>query len=348
MAYNPILPLPPVKIEGEPYDQRPYGVRVLEERPAHLVPSSTPPAEGIVGKAVGRGCPRCGGLRQHPMACVIGLPDAECPAPVVDVVGAGEFVGHAGKISDLTEEALIGNFAKIREEFKRPVAEVIRYRGKAGKITATIKALRLDRADGRYIPSYVMAGLYKNAVEAEMSESVSAAVSVSCGSIGYESANKLREYYPGKKALVEVRANGMLTDAAIPYMFELCDAIIAVIESFEPPEGAWVADEKPLKTGDYPMEDTENGQVQEAAAPVASAPAGPQLDMEAHAVPLAQAAASVHYPIEEIETRAVQYLNDAKQFIAMFNMALSLFQSMIPPQTPAPQQPAQPPVHPAS
>jgi hypothetical protein len=274
------------------------------------------------------------------MACVIGLPDAECPAPVVDVIGAGEFVGYAGRvkadapITDHFEVELPVRYDRLQ---RAALAEKKR-------ITVSIRAPRLEREDGRYIPSRQVAEMYGQALIGEMSDDVKQTVSVFSGSIGHESAKKFSEDYPGKKAIVLVRGDGAATIMGMSFMFELRDAVVAVIERFEPPEGAWVADEKPLKTGDYSMENTENGQVQEAAAPVISVPAAPQLDMEAHVVPLAQAAASVHYPIEEIETRAVQYLNDAKQFIAMFNMALTLFQSIIPQQ---PQQPATPPVNPA-
>ena len=67
-----------------------------------------------------------------------------------------------------------------------------------------------------------------------------------------------------------------------------------------------------------------------AGASAASA-STPQLD-ESHILPLAVAAQGAHYPnlINQIETAAPQYINDAKSFLAMFNAALGILSQLFP------------------
>lgn len=56
------------------------------------------------------------------------------------------------------------------------------------------------------------------------------------------------------------------------------------------------------------------------------------LNPEDHAEPIARALQAVHYPdlVDELETVAPQYINEAKGFIAMLNKALSLLGEMLP------------------
>src|SRR5258708_12659934 len=90
-----------------------------------------------------------------------------------------------------------------------------------------------------HIPARVLGPMYRDAVIAEMSETVRTAVAIKLNSNEEAWANGL-EVRLG--SAVRGMRFGEVTNLGMSYMFELRDAVNEVIRTFEPPPEAWVDD----------------------------------------------------------------------------------------------------------
>jgi hypothetical protein len=184
------------------------------------------------------------------------------------------------------------------------------------------------------ISARVLGQMYRDAVIAEMHGTVRAAVAIHLNSNEGAVTN-------GVEVRVGNAARGMgfgaVTNRGMSYMFELRDAVNEVIRTFEPPPEAWVDDVAIAPPPGVPSMTEAEAQI--TAALLAGMPAivaaPPQLG-DSHVQALATAAQGAHYPdtINEIETAAPQYINDAKSFIAMFNAAIGILSQLFPVQHP--------------
>ena len=321
-----------------------------------------------------RGCPKCGGLRQWPMGCVIRLPDSECGMQQpVDAIGIrGEFViGSAGPVIEPT----LGLLKRLHKEHMADLEAIPQENTPNPQdvlFDVTIRATELRRG-GKHVPADVCGALYTEAVWAEMHETVREAVKITTWTSAVNEnywAGLMRER--NSRALVEVtlaksikaRLGGSaITNRGMSYMFQLRDDILAVINGVEPPEGAWVADsQEPQQIGEgSPMDENTSNLPAGRSDPDEGVPARagngypvmPQLRPDDHAQALALAAATAHHPMvdpAQVERNAQNYLGEAKAFIAMFNTAISLLQGLIPSpagRNPAPMPPPNPQASPA-
>jgi hypothetical protein len=199
------------------------------------------------------------------------------------------------------------------------------------------------RGVGKHIPADVVARLYRDAVTAEMSESVKRAVIIN--SRGDDTA-----LTDGLKVRLSTAAKrqvfGAVTNKGMSYMFQLRDAVAEVIRMFVPPAEAWVADPvapHPLflfLLGVLPMEASTSDQAQASTAissasttssPVSGKPPVPGKLDESHIPTVATAIQAFHFPhipIEEIINPSSVYINEAKSFIAALNAVVDIFSQL--------------------
>lgn len=201
--------------------------------------------------AAGPGCPKCGGLRQWPMGCVIRLPDSECGTQPVDALGiAGDFVGHAGYVKADASNLVSADDAPAAIgapsiDVRITAADMTKVRVPPGPLGFPCRFI---------VPAKRLAELYREAVNAEMSESVKKAVNIKIDWLKPGEAFN----FGGKRALVEVSARHLagVSDASAAYLFELRDAIDKVISDFVPPLEAWVVVESEMPQGAEQMGNT--------------------------------------------------------------------------------------------
>jgi hypothetical protein len=291
----------------------------------------------------------------------------------VDVLGLGGFAGHARPVAPFEPRPSVererSDFATFIQEHTAVVGDIRPERTPNPPDTIlydiTIRTHDLWRDHPvlkllgirwrQRIASESLGVLYADAIRAEMHETVAKAVRlVVFPASGLETSNWSRWVGENGRAIVEVAISadvkqrlgaGAVTNRGMSFMFELRDAVLAVINAVKPPEGAWQADRvKPRKEPHMNDTTTTDG----AALQSAAHPDLPQLSPDLHAMDIARAAVGVHYPnavaalaanpdnedtLAYVEARAQSYLSDAKAFIAMFNTALNLLSAIIPPST---------------